>query len=404
MKLEIGREELAGRQERVRARLREDKLSAMVLFGSTSIFYLTGFAFIPTERPLALVLPAQGATILFTPRLERDHARVMGALVDEVADYPEYPGEKHPIHCLGDLLRKMGLGAGQGGNGGQGKPYAADVPGYGSSWGYAGPKLEEVAGGKAPVLLPKLIEGFRMRKSEGELSLIRESARWGSLAHALLQEYSVPGACETEIAARASMEATRSMIKTLGPSFDPRGGEGAAAGYRGQIGPHSANPHSVNRNAVLRDGDVLVTGAGASVWGYNSELERTMFVGRPSPEQRKFFDHMLAIQEIAFEAIRPGRQCAEVDRAARAYFEKHDLWPYWRHHVGHALGILGHEAPFFDIGDETIIEPGMVFSVEPGLYVEGLGGFRHSDTVAVTGGGIEFITYYPRDLEHLVCG
>ncbi len=396
MKLEISREELATRQQRVRDKLGQDKLSGMVFFSSTSIFYLTGFAFIPTERPLAFILPARGKSVAFVPRLERDHVRAMGALVDDVADYPEYPGEKHPLRLLGELLRKMGLGGG--------KAYAADAPGYGSSWGYAGPKLEEVTGGEGPVLLPKLVEGFRVKKSPGELALIRESARWGNLAHALLQEHSVPGACETEIAARASMEATRTMIKTLGPDFDPRGGEGAGAGYRGQIGPHSANPHSVNRNAVLREGDVLVTGAGASVWGYNSELERTMFVGRPGAEQEKFFGHMLAIQETAFRAIRPGRPCSDVDKAVRAYFEKHDLWAYWRHHVGHALGILGHEAPFFDIGDETVIEPGMVFSVEPGLYVEGLGGFRHSDTVVVTDDGIELITYYPRDLERLICG
>jgi len=397
MRLVIDREELLARQDRVKDRLREDKLAAMVFFGSTSIFYLTGFAFIPTERPLALVLPAEEPSVLFTPRLERDHARVMGAAVDEVIDYPEYPGQKHPLLHLGDLLRKMGLGRAD-------RPYAADASGYGSSWGYSGPTLEEVLGGAAPTLLPKLIEVFRVLKSESELRLIRESARWGNLAHALLQEYSVAGACETEVSARASMEATRAMTKTLGPGFDPRGGEGAGAGFRGQVGPHSANPHSVNRNAILRQGDVLVTGAGATVWGYGSELERTMFVGRPSVEQRRFFDHMLAVQDIAIDAIRPGRPCAEVDKAVRAYFEKHKLGPHWRHHVGHALGILGHEAPFFDVGDTTVIEPGMVFSVEPGLYVEGLGGFRHSDTVAVTRDGVEMITYYPRDLESLVCG
>lgn len=403
-KLEITRQELLDRQERVRAHLGESQLAGMVFFNGTSVFYLTGFAFIPTERPLALVLPVEGRSVMFVPRLEREHVRVMGASVDEVVDYPEYPGEKHPMRYLGELLAELGLGA---------RPYAADAPGYGSSWGYSGPKLEEVlddkAGGKgkggaAPVLLPKLVEGLRTRKSPAELRLVRESARWGDLAHALLQKYSVPGARETEISARASMEATAAMVGTLGPSFDPRGGEGAGAGYRGQIGPHSANPHSITRNAVLREGDVLVSGAGATVWGYGSELERTMFVGKPSPEQKRFFDHMLAIQDVAFGAIRPGRPCAEVDRAVRAYYEKNQLWPYWRHHVGHALGILGHEAPFFDIGDATVIEPGMVFSVEPGLYVEGLGGFRHSDTVAVTDDGIEMVTYYPRDLDSLVCG
>ncbi len=394
-RLEISRQELEERQGRVRERLSRDSLEAIVFFGSTSIFYLTGFAFIPTERPLAFILPVEGESVVFVPRLEKEHVRVMGAAVDRVVDYPEYPGETHPMRLLADLLGEMGLA---------GRRLAADAAGYGSPWGYSGPTLEEVLDGRAPTLLPKLVEEHRMIKSEAELRLIRESARWGNLAHALLQEYSVPGAVETEISARASMEATAAMVRTLGPSLDPRGGEGAAAGFRGQVGPHSANPHSVTRNARLRRGDVLVTGAGATVWGYVSELERTMFVGEPSAEQKRFFSHMLALQETAFEAIVPGQPCSEVDRAVRAYYEKHGLWPYWRHHVGHALGILGHEAPFFDIGDDTVIQPGMVFSVEPGLYVEGLGGFRHSDTVAVTDDGIEFLTYYPRDLQSLICG
>ncbi|MDR7543506.1 MAG: M24 family metallopeptidase, partial [Armatimonadota bacterium] len=107
-------------------------------------------------------------------------------------------------------------------------------------------------------------------------------------------------------------------------------------------------------------------------------------------------------QETAFEAIRPGRPCADVDRAVRAYFEKHDLMGCWRHHVGHALGIGIHEAPFLDIGDATEIKAGMVFSVEPGIYVNGFAGFRHSDTILVTERGIEMLTYYPRDLESLV--
>ncbi len=391
----ISREELLDRQRRVKEKLAEDGRAAMVFFGPTSVFYLTGFPFYPTERPLALVLPVDGPSVLFVPRLELEHARVMGAVVDDVVDYPEYPGETHPMNRLADLLRGRGLGE---------QRLAADAAGYGSSWGYSGPKLEEVLGGRAPAVWPKLVEKLRMVKSEGEAALIRESARWGNLAHTLLQEYSVPGARETEISARASLEATRAMVKTLGAAFDPRGGEGAAAGFRGQVGPHSANPHAMTRHARLRAGDVLVTWAVAPIGGYDSELERTMFVGRPSPEQEKFFRHMVAIQEIAFEAIKPGRPCSDVDRAVRAYYDKHDLWPYWRHHTGHGMGLLGHEAPFFDIGDSTIIEPGMVFSVEPGLYVEGLGGFRHSDTVVVTRDGVEVITYYPRDLESLICG
>ena len=90
-----------------------------------------------------------------------------------------------------------------------------------------------------------------------------------------------------------------------------------------------------------------------------------------------------------------------MEKAGRAYYEKHDLMDYWKHHVGHAIGIRYHEAPFLDIGDETIIQPGMVFTVEPGLYAPSLGGYRHSDTVLVTENGLEMLTYYPRDLASL---
>jgi Xaa-Pro aminopeptidase len=126
-----------------------------------------------------------------------------------------------------------------------------------------------------------------------------------------------------------------------------------------------------------------------------------MLIGKPSAEQGKLFDHMVALQDTAFESIKPGARCSDVDRAVRGYYDKHDLWDYWKHHVGHCIGLRYHEGPFLDIGDDTEIKPGMVFTVEPGLYAAGLGGFRHSDTVAVTDDGIEFLTYYPRDLESL---
>ena len=83
------------------------------------------------------------------------------------------------------------------------------------------------------------------------------------------------------------------------------------------------------------------------------------------------------------------------------YFEEHELLPYWRQHTGHAIGLRNHEAPFLDLGDRTTVEPGMVFTIEPGVYDPAVGGFRHSDTVAVTPDGIEVLTDYPTDLESL---
>ncbi|MDH5279993.1 MAG: M24 family metallopeptidase, partial [Thermoleophilia bacterium] len=207
-----------------------------------------------------------------------------------------------------------------------------------------------------------------------------------------------------EVSQRASDEATFAMLDAIGEIYSAQSFfvHGAHAGYRGQIGRNSAIPHALAGNIVFQEGDVLVTGASAPVWGYLSELERTMVIGEPTPEQERMFEHMVAVQDIAFDAIRPGRPGSDVDKAVRAYFGEHDLMESWRHHTGHAIGLRYHEGPFLDSGDHTEVRPGMVFTVEPGLYAPDLGGFRHSDTVLVTDDGIEILTYYPRDLESLI--
>lgn len=112
---------------------------------------------------------------------------------------------------------------------------------------------------------------------------------------------------------------------------------------------------------------------------------------------------MYEAQETALKTIKAGIPFSKVEEAVQAYWKEHNLLHLVRHHTGHNIGLLGHEAPFFDLGDDTIIEPGMVVTVEPGLYVKGVGGFRHSDTVLVTNDGIEMLTYYPRDLNSLIC-
>ncbi len=242
-----------------------------------------------------------------------------------------------------------------------------------------------------------------MIKSQAELRLIEESVKWGNLAHTLLQRYTRPGLTENEVSLRASNEATLKMLDAIGPIYQSQNpySDGAGAGYRGQIGRGASIPHALTGNVVFQPGDVVVSDAGAPVWGYNSELERTMILGPASDEQKRLFDHMLALQDTAFGLLKPGNRCCDIDRAVKAYFEKHDLKSYWKHHSGHAIGLREHESPFLDAGDQTVIKCGMVFTVEPGLYSPGLGGFRHSDTVAITEDGMEILTYYPRDLESL---
>ena len=389
--IRIRAEEQRARGDALRAELERLRLNGAVLFDRDYVLYYSGFAFVPTERPMAFVINAIGERRLFVPRLELEHAQA-NAAVDSVDHYIEYPDDPHPMQGLKATLTSMGV---------TGK-IGCDVDGYPWVFGYRGPKLSELMESEVTPLRA-FVEDRMMIKSPAELELIRESVRWGNLAHMLLQRYTLVGATETEVGMQATDEATLAMLDAIGPIYrsnDPFS-EGASAGYRGQIGRNGAIPHSLAGNLTFQPGDVLVTGAGAPVWGYNSELERTMVIGEASKDQRRYFDHMLAVQDLAMAAIEPGRHCADVDRAVRQYCQDQDLQPYWKHHSGHAIGIRYHEGPFLDIGDQTTIRPGMVFTVEPGLYVPELGGFRHSDTVAVTEEGIEVMTYYPRDLPSL---
>jgi len=193
-------------------------------------------------------------------------------------------------------------------------------------------------------------------------------------------------------------------VTALGDEYRPTGFSifPAMALYRGQIGPNSYFPHALSRGLTFKKGDTLVTGASSDVYGIHAELERTMFMGEPSKRQKDLFDAMMAAQNSALESAGPGVKCSDVDKAARDAFKTKGVSHLVRHHTGHALGMEGHERPFLDLGSEDVLKPGMIFSCEPGIYEQGLGGFRHSDTFVVTEDGIEITTKYPREISELI--
>ena len=381
--------ELQERRERLLEHVRRDGLSGYVLFGADSIQYFTGFWFLSNERPVIYAESAGGESAVFVPEFEVERTRAEADFA-RIESYPEYPGIEHPMSIFARVLADLGIRDAIG----------ADEDGYPGILGYQGPPLSEVAGASvAP--LGDVIEGMMRRKSASEIALIRESGRWCAHAHRLLQEHSRPGATEAEASLRAGTEATLAMLKELGEVGGLSSSSGASAGYRGQIGLRSSWAHAVAHDIEFRAGDVLVTETSAPIWGYNAELERALVIGPPTDEMRRLFDHTVAAQRVAFDAIRPGATCADVDGAVMRYFEQNDLLRYWRQHTGHGIGLRNHEAPFLDVGDHTPLEPGMVFTIEPGLYESGLGGFRHSDTVAVTEDGVDILTDYPSDIESL---
>ena len=387
----ISTSELGARRTRLLEFLDDMSLAGCVLFDDRYVQYFTSFNFLATERPVAVAMNAAGELAIFVPEFEVERVRAETSF-ERIESYPEYPGIEHPMHILARVLDNMGIRGALG----------ADSDGYPGILGYQGPALSEVTGAEVTPL-PPLIESMMVRKSEAEVKLIRQSARWCEHAHRLLQEYSVPGSTEAEAGLRAGYETTLAMLESLGAGYSGQlsSTDGASAGYRGQVGRRSAWAPAVAHNIPFEAGQVLVTETAAPVWGYNAELERAMIIGPPTDEMRRLFDHTVAAQKAAFDALRPGVTCADVDRAVLEYLEANDLLHYWRQHVGHGIGLRNHEAPFLDVGDFTPVEPGMVFTVEPGLYDDQIGGFRHSDTVVVTDDGIEILTSYPRDIESL---
>jgi Xaa-Pro dipeptidase len=383
--------EHAERRDRLLEQVRDLGASGYVLFGPSYIQYFTGFWFLSNERPIAYAQSAAGDDAIFVPEFEVERTRAETSF-DRIESYPEYPGVEHPMLVLARVAADLGLR----------DAIAVDEDGYPGILGYQGPALGDVTGARV-ASVSSVVEHMIARKSANEIALIRESGRWCAHAHRLLQEYTRPGVTEAEVSLRVAHEATLALLDALGDRFGGQLGsaDGVKAGYRGQIGLRSAWAHAIAHNIEFRAGDLLVSETGAPIWGYNAELERGMVIGKPTDDVRRMVEHVTAAQQVAFDTLRPGVTCAEVDGAVMRYFERNDLLPYWRQHTGHAIGLRNHEAPFLDVGDRTPIEPGMVFTIEPGVYDDEVGGLRHSDTVAVTDDGIDILTDYPRDLESL---
>jgi Xaa-Pro dipeptidase len=386
----ISPEEYALRRDAVAAGLEAAGLDAICVFYPARVAYLTGFHHIPTERPIALVLGAKARSVLVVPAVEKEHAEASTSL-DRIEVYFEYPGAEHPMERVSAILSELNAKPGRTG---------ADHDGYIPYWGYRGPLLSDLIG-QRPFDAELIIESLRQVKSSTEIACIQLSCDWAARAHRRMQSTIETGKTEMECYAPGVTETLAEMLREM-PGWRPRGFGGNGLTSMFVAGPSTAMPHGFVRGHGIQKGDVLVSGASADIDGYRSELERTMIVGEPTSEQVRAFGAMLALQTKAIEVMAPGVMAAEVELATMRLAEELGVTDKLRHHVGHSIGLEGHEAPFLDRGEETVLEAGMVFTVEPGVYVKELGGFRHSDTVVITDDGCRVMTDYPRELKDLV--
>lgn len=381
----LSREEYEQRQT---ALLEEVDADGVVLFGALNIEYTTGLFHSASERPLVVgITPDRTEAVV--PRLEKAHAEREEFGFDEVTVYFDYP-QSEPMQRVGEMCESLGIARGT---------VAADVDGSPPRNGYEGPALSEVIPGS--VTLTDRIADMREVKSDAEIDLIREASRWANLGHSALAERIEPGRYPTIVCQEAQAAAGKAMLDTLGSKYEPTD-RSPPIYCRFTTGEATVEPHTNDETDTVRAGDNIVTVVTCEIGGYRTELERTMVVGDPSEEQRHYFEIMKESQEIAFETLGAGVEYAAVEDAVMNYYEEQGVAQYTQHHVGHNIGLEGHERPFLDRGYEGELRSGELYTVEPGIYVPDVGGFRHSDTVLVTDDGMEQLTYYPRDLDSLV--
>lgn len=366
---------------RILARRAELGIDALLVMTPANTHYLSGFRAIVYSRPIAVLAHERPALVI--PELELQHAQAHSGIAD-MRWYADTAfgaaGGKLPLdvalELVAEAVRERGI---------------TRLGFEAAGMTYQGYQALQKQLDVALVPCQGVVEQARMVKDTQEVELIRAGCRLAALGMATEIRLSKPGASELEIMARGNLAMLMEGLRRY-PEYPIEAGSRPIAGV-----PKTFLPHSLCDGNQVQARDVIIHGTGATVNGYFSEDERTIFVGEPSIEQRRLFEIMYAAQQSALHAIRPGVPCKAIDAAARSVIENAGYGENFTHRTGHGIGLQEHELPFFAAGDKTILQPGMVLSVEPGIYVEGMGGFRHSDTIVVTEQGVDILTDSPRE-------
>lgn len=233
--------------------------------------------------------------------------------------------------------------------------------------------------------LPDLVSHLRSVKDESEIKLIRQAVKIADDAFDEVLKTIEIGQTEEEIG--LNLEFSMRRAGASGGSFD----------FIVASGVRSAMPHGTASSKRVQSGEFLTMDFGAIYQGYCSDITRTIFIGDPEDKHRAVYETVLAAQRAGIQAVAPGRTGKEVDAVARTIIEKAGYGDYFGHGLGHSVGLAIHEGPNLNKREERILEPGMVITVEPGIYIPDWGGVRIEDIVLVTENGCEVLTQAPKE-------
>ncbi|MCC6312077.1 MAG: aminopeptidase P family protein [Trueperaceae bacterium] len=238
--------------------------------------------------------------------------------------------------------------------------------------------------GSEPVAVDGFFTALRTVKSEREVAALREAARVTDEAFSAALVMMGPGVREIEVA--LCLESAMRLAGAEGSAFDII----VASGTRG------AMPHGVASQKELAAGELVTLDFGAVVNGYHADMTRTVAVGAVGAEERRLFEAVLEAQEASLAALAPGRTGREIDAVARAALARHGLEEYFTHSLGHGTGLVIHEEPRLSKKSDTVLQPGMIVTVEPGVYLPGFTGLRIEDLAVITSDGHEVLSRSPK--------
>jgi Xaa-Pro aminopeptidase len=331
-------------------------LTGVLVTPGPDLRYFTGYEPIAiTERITMLVIQDGHDPTMIVPNLERPDAETSpGGAAFSVRDWRD---GHDPYEATAALLD------------GHGRYAISD-----SAWAMHVLGLQRVLADSSYVSMSASLPMLRAIKDNDELERL---AAAGAAADACLEELvhmRFAGRTESEVAADLA-----DLLRSHGHSQVDFTVVGS--------GPNGANPHHEMSARTIEEGDMVVLDFGGLKDGYGSDTTRTVHVGEPTEEEREVFEIVLQAQQAGFEAVRPGSTCQEVDRAARKVISDAGYGEYFIHRTGHGIGLTTHEPPYMVEGDTHPIQPGMCFSIEPGIYLPGRFGVRIEDIVTATTNG-----------------
>ncbi len=366
-------EVLTDRLQRAAAAAGSAGIDALLVTPGADLRYLAGYDAVPLERLTCLLVPARGEPVLVVPRLERAAAEASGA--DRVVKVVTHE-ETDDAFALATGLVRDALQADPARVGVADRMWAEQVLRFRRTM----PAAEQVTAGE-------VLRALRLRKTADEIAALRRAGAAIDAVHSRMGEWLRPGRTERDVARDIAVAITDA-------------GHARVNFVIVASGPNGASPHHDCSDRVIETGDPVVVDIGGTMPdGYCSDCTRTYVAGGPpDAEFARYYAVLLEAQLASCRSVRPGVSAQSVDSAARDVIAAAGYGEHFLHRTGHGIGLEEHEEPWIVAGNETVLEPGMCFSIEPGIYLAGRHGARIEDIVAVTGDGVDRLDTIDRDL------